>query len=260
MRFFLPFLVATLAFGADFFAKIEPWESYSIKASTQGQVVNAPSKFEGTLLGDVSYVDIDDKVEKLELKNAKQTLSLLQKELKATKEILQASQSVVSIAKSQYEKIKSLATKSKVEKDARKQAYLSAKISALNIENQLASLQTQISTTRLKIDSLRDAISKKHFSNKNLYLYNLAVRQGDFVNYGSLVATLADISKARLTLYLLPEEVASIEGKIPYIEGEKARLHKVFKIADSAHLSSYRVEIEMRNPTSFSKVVKVDFR
>lgn len=44
--------------------------------------------------------------------------------------------------------------------------------------------------------------------------------------------------------------------------GKKSNLKidKIYKVADSKHISSYKVEIIVPNPKTFSRLVKIEFK
>ena len=89
------------------------------------------------------------------------------------------------------------------------------------------------------------------------------VRTGDFVAPGSPLAQVADVSKAKLVLFLEPDELESIEEKIVYLDGIKTeyKVNKVWKVADEKFISSYRAEIYVSAPKEmFSKLLKVEIK
>jgi len=116
---------------------------------------------------------------------------------------------------------------------------------------------------KYKIAQLEDNIAKKSIILLNKYLYKLMVRKGDFVNSGSALAQIQNISRAKLVLYLEPEELDQIEQKVVYLDGKKTGylINKVWRVADEKFISSYRAEIYIPTPeNSFSKLVKVEIK
>ena len=96
-----------------------------------------------------------------------------------------------------------------------------------------------------------------------MYLYEIKVRKGDYVAPGSALATVADVSRAKLVLYLEPSEIDNISQKSVYLDGEKTeyKVDKVWKVADEKFISSYRAEIYIPAPVgSFSKLMKVEIK
>ena len=89
------------------------------------------------------------------------------------------------------------------------------------------------------------------------------VRKGDFVNPGSPLAQVEDASRAKLVLFLEPEELDQIDQKIVYLDGKKTeyKVNKVWRVADEKFISSYRAEIYIPAPkNSFSKLLKVEIK
>jgi hypothetical protein len=122
-------------------------------------------------------------------------------------------------------------------------------------------LKKQILDLKYKIEMLQYNISKKTIRLQNSYLYKLTVRAGDYVNPGAPLATIQDHTKAKLTLFLEPEEVVGIEGKKVFIDGKLSpyRIDKVWNSADEKFISSYRAEITIDTPpTPFSRLLKVE--
>jgi len=89
------------------------------------------------------------------------------------------------------------------------------------------------------------------------------VRKGDFVNPGSPLAQIEDTSKAKLVLFLEPEELTGLDQKTVYLNGEKTeyKVDKVWRMTDEKFISSYRAEIYIPTPKGlFSKLMKVEIR
>nr|MBL0721047.1 HlyD family efflux transporter periplasmic adaptor subunit [Sulfurovaceae bacterium] len=106
-------------------------------------------------------------------------------------------------------------------------------------------------------------IGKKSIKMKNQYLYKISVRAGDFVNPSSPLAVVQDQSRAKLTLFLEPDEIKNIHEKKIYIDGEETdyRLDKIWNSADEKYISLYRAEIYIESPKKrFSTLVKVELK
>ena len=72
-----------------------------------------------------------------------------------------------------------------------------------------------------------------------------------------------DVSRAKLVLFLEPEELNQIEQKVVYLNGEKTayKVNKVWRVADEKFISSYRAEIYIPAPKeTFSKLIKVEIK
>jgi len=126
-----------------------------------------------------------------------------------------------------------------------------------------ASAKKQYLDMQYKVAQLEDSIRKKSIVLNNKYLYKLSVRKGDFVNPGSTLAQIEDTSKAKLVLFLEPEELSELGQKTIYLNGEKTeyKVDKVWQVADEKFISSYRAEIYIPTPKgSFSKLIKVEIK
>lgn len=89
------------------------------------------------------------------------------------------------------------------------------------------------------------------------------VHKGEFVAPGAPLAKVSDATRAKLVLYLSPEEVEKIENRTVYLDGKQTsyRINKVWRVADEKFVSSYRAEIYLPAPQSyFSKLVKVEIK
>jgi hypothetical protein len=73
---------------------------------------------------------------------------------------------------------------------------------------------------------------------------------------------VADISKAKLTLYLDEADALDAEQKIVYIDEEKTqyKITRILHIADSKNISKYMGQIIIKSPQLFSKLVKVELK
>jgi hypothetical protein len=141
-----------------------------------------------------------------------------------------------------------------------------ATVSATQKDNafySFATAKTQYLDMQYKIAQLEDTIEKKSIVLKKMYLYEIMVRKGDYVNPGSSLATVVDAGRAKLVLFLEPSEVENISQKTVYLNGEKTeyKVDKVWKVADEKFISSYRAEIYIAPPEdSFSKLMKVELK
>ena len=116
---------------------------------------------------------------------------------------------------------------------------------------------------KYKVSQLKDTVDKKSIILEEKYLYKLMVRKGDFVAPGSALAQIEDASRAKLVLFLEPEELDGIDKRTVYIDGNKTeyKVNKVWRVADEKFISSYRAEIYIPAPkNTFSKLVKIELK
>ena len=261
MRYLLLLLTTTLLWADVHFAKLEPFETVVLKAEANGRVIKAATSLEGKVANGI-IVRIDDNIDKKDLQNSLASKKYIQEMIKLNKALLPALQKNLLNKKRLFKRVENLNSTSVSQKDSLYSAYISAltqfngtKEKILNLKNQLASLNQKIAT-------LMDRIDKKSIKVKNRYLYKLNVREGEYINIGMPIATISDISKAKLTIFLSDDELKDIDKKSIYINGKKTNLKfsKIWKIADSKYISAYRAEIVLKPIVRFSKLIKVEVK
>ncbi len=235
MKAFLLLLTPLVIFAKVHYAKVEPYESVTLKSAVSALVLDVDLEAEGSVVKDKRVIYLDDRLDKINLKTSNENLLLLHETLKRKE--------------SYFHRINKLKTASTAQKD---EAFYS-----------FASTKTQYLDMQYKIAQLEDSIEKKSIILKNMYLYEIMVRKGDYVSPGSPLATVVDASRAKLVLFLEPEELDQIEQKTVYLDGVKTeyKVDKVWKVADEKFISSYRAEIYIPAPEgSFSKLLKVEIK
>jgi hypothetical protein len=145
-------------------------------------------------------------------------------------------------------KFRKIRSKSQLDKD-------NQKIKILNLENQKSDLIT-------KIAMLKDKIKNKIFITKNRYIYDIAVKVGDFINTGSLVYKAIDATKGKLEIFLPMDKIKNYQTKQIYLNDKKTlyKINKVYKISDTKHISAYKCEIIVQSPQYFSQLTKIEFK
>ncbi len=263
MKIFLLLFTPLFIFAKVHYAKVEPYESVVLKSAVSGLVIEVDLDAEGSMVTSKRVIHLDDNLDKINLEDAKKSIKLLEKMLGINQEIATSLNGTVKRQESYYSRISRLSTASKTQKDNAYSSFTSAKTQYLSTSEKIVSLEKQILDMKYKVAQLKDSISKKSVVLENKYLYKLIVRKGDFVAPGSPLAQVEDASKAKLVLFLEPEELEDIEQKIVYIDGKKTeyKVNKVWRVADEKFISSYRAEIYIPAPkNSFSKLVKVEIK
>ena len=256
-------ILALLCQAREHYARLEPYQTYVIKAAAAGQVLKAHDEVEGRIAGDGVVVQIDDRVDRAQREALAVTLKSLKKTLALTKEMAANERKVYAKDLRYYERIKNLKTKSQTEKDRVFATMMTSRNQLLSLEEKVASLQRQIADTKYQMTMLDDRIGKKAVRAQGLYIYKVAVRRGDYVNPGVLLLKAMDTSKGRLVIYLDGDEMENLKSKRIYIDGKATDLtfEKVLKVADETHISSYRAEIVVPKPgVFFSRLVKVEVK
>lgn len=139
-----------------------------------------------------------------------------------------------------YNNLLKVKTKSKTAKDNERLLYLS---------------------TKQALISARDNLKNRKIYANNLYIANIFVKKGAFVNPGTPLIEAYDISRSKITIYVSKEDLDNIENKKILVNGEENyTLHKYFTIADKVKITSYKVELIGKTPQEFSKIVKVTIK
>ena len=262
IKFILAFILSTIIAMADVhFAKLEPYSTINIKSEVNGRVVLARDDLEGKTANSL-IVKIDDKLDKIDLKNSKLSLQLLSKMITLNKSMLNNLKKNVDKKYSLYKKISPLSSSSISQKDSLFSAYVSAKSQYNATQEKVLNLENQKVTLSQKIALLQDRLSKKSIYVKNRYIYSLNIKKGEFVTIGMPIATISDTSKAKLILYLSREELSNLDSKSIYINNKKTDLKfsKIWKVADKKYISSYRAELILKPIDRFSTLVKVELK
>jgi multidrug resistance efflux pump len=263
MKIILLILSPLWIFAAVHYAKTEPFESIMMKSAVSGLVLDVDLDAEGTMVHGKRVVYIDDALDKVNLASSKKNLALLHQMLDINKDIAKSLESTVERQEGYYTRINKLATASKTQKDSAFSSFSSAKTQYLGTKEKIINLEKQILDMHYKMTQLEDVIEKKSLVLDDKYLYKLMVRKGDFVAPGSVLAQVMDTSKAKLVLFLEPEELKDLDKKEVYLNGKKTtyRVDKVWKVADEKFISSYRAEIYIDAPKEiFSTLLKVEIK
>lgn len=231
-----------------YYAKAEPFKKHLIKSNVAGKVIFANESIEGSVATSEPIIRIDDAVDQKEKLYLENQIKLLQNSVTNY-------QAVYEKRLDYYESIKGLRTKSKSSKDAAFYAQAAAKQS-------LNQAQIELAKTRQALFGLTKQIREKRIAFENWYVYDLHVLEGNYVTMGSLLVTVADISKVKLKLFLSAEDANNAHEKELYVNDVKSdlKLDQVWKISDSEHLSSYEARLILPTTKQFSQLVKVELK
>lgn len=227
-------LLGSMSFATSYFAKVEPINSYTVKSSVSGKVIYANSALESKIAQNAMVVKLDDSVDLIELEQSQEKLENMQQVLKLQDNTL--------------ESFKRVSSKSQFDRD-------NQKIVILNTASTINDLKTKIAT-------LKDTIKNKNLSEKNSYIYDVSVEVGDYVTPGTLLYTAMDLSKGKVEIFIPIDDAATIQDKEIYLDDKKSdlKIEKLYDVADSKHISSYKCEIIIPSPEKFSKLVKIEFK
>jgi multidrug resistance efflux pump len=259
----LVFAFPLLLLAKVHYAKVEPYESVTLKSSVNGLVLEVDLDAEGTMVDGKRIIHLDDRLDKVNLEDTRQSVTLLEQMLGINEEVASSLAETVKRQQSYYQRISKLPTASKTQKDNAYNAYASAKTQYLGTKEKIISLRKQLLDARYKVAMLEDTIEKKSIVPRKKYLYKLMVRTGDFVAPGTPLARVDDASRAKLVLFLEPEELSGVKEKQIYLNDKKTdyKVDKVWNVADEKFISSYRAEIYIPAPQGhFSELMKVELK
>ena len=239
-------LIVVTIFLFGYKSKVEPFEIYNIKAVVNGKVVMVNKDLEATSVKDKLIVKIDDTDNKIDLENLQRQLELLKEQINNQKLIVKRKEDIYK----RYEKLK---TRSQTEKDSKFFDYISSL-------NQLINLKSQYSNTLANIKKIKDIISKKSIR-ANGYLFKIYVKKDDYVNLGSLIANVYDISKQKLTIYIPINQIKNIKNKKIYINTKESnfKIYKIWNVTDDKFVTSYKVEL-IGNGLKFGEIVDIELK
>ena len=247
----------------QYYAKVAPYEIKKVSAVASGIVEFIDENKIGKVLDGDVYIKIDSQLDEKELKSVVKKIAYLQKTLEVSKKILKNLEASLQRKRKNYKRVESLKIKSSVEKDNEFYALINSENSSLNTQKEINNLSLQITDLQQRKVTLEKVLRDKKLSAKKPYmLYSIDVKLGIFVNKGTPLAQLADVSKGLITLYVDANELQGIEKKVVYIDGDKTpyRVRRYEKIADSVNISKYKVQIVINPPKIFSKLVKVELK
>jgi len=263
MKYIFLLLTPLLLSAKVHYAKVEPLESITLKSAVSAQVTETKLSLEGTTISSGSIIRLDDKLDIIKLNSSRESLKLIKSMIQTNKNILIALKESLQRQKAYYSRISNIGSASKTQKDNAFYGYTNAKTQYFSTKEKIDSLKKQRLDLNYEISRLKESIRKKNIKLKNKFLYKLLVNKGDFVNMGTPLAQVKDLSSAKLVLFLETAELENIKTKTIYINDKISdyTVSKIWKVADEKFISSYRTEIIIPNPKeSFSKLLKVEFK
>jgi len=256
------FFSVTALFSNEYYAKVEPIEIRNISSNVSGLVISADEKNLGTMLFDKPYIKIDALLDLQELRYIKDKLQYLRKTLTINEGVLSNLENALKRKRVNYERVASLKIKSQLEKDKEYYDLINSENQFLSTQKEIQNLKVQITDLKLRKAKLNQSVKDKNLKAQGYVLYELNVKAGQVVNPSTPLAKVADISKAKLTIYLNKEELNRAKEKIIYLNGKKTdyKVSRVISIADSKNISKYMAQIIIDAPKVFSSLVKVELK
>ncbi|MDD3325153.1 MAG: hypothetical protein PHN38_08570 [Sulfurospirillaceae bacterium] len=246
-----------------YYAKLEPFDTYAIKSSVSGEVITSLKQKEGLISDGSIVVKLDDELDKKELKNAQEKHIFLNNMVALTQKNIVNAKEIAKIKEENFNKIKELKTKSKVDKDNEYITLITTQNQVLALEESLENLKSQLSDLTFKIALLKDRIEKKSVTvAKGFLIYKIYTNEHDVVGVGSPLIDAYDVKNGKLSIFLSKDDVELAKTGVVYIDGQKSdfKVHKIWSVADTQNISSYRCEIIVPSPKQFSGLFKVEFK
>ena len=255
-------LMFSISFAKVYYAKVEPFELRAISSNVSGLVLQADEDLIGTTLSSKPYIVIDSEVDAKELKYVKDKLEYMREIVKVNESVLENLAKNLAKKRDNYEKVQSLKFKSSVEKDREFSDLISSENLYLNTQKEINNLKIQITDTKLREVQLKRSIEDKNLKASSFVLYEMLVKPGQVVGIATPLAKVADVSRAKLTIFLDEKDLLNAEQKTLYIDGKKTsyKISRLLNIADSKNISKYMAQIILKSPKIFSKLVKVELK
>jgi hypothetical protein len=227
-------LIISSIFANEYYAKLEPIDSFQVKSAVSGKVIYSNSKIEGLKANNSTIIEIDSLVNKVELEQSKNKLKFIDE--------------MLEIERNNYKRLNQVTSKSEFEKDTQK-------LKVINLESLKADMI-------IKIESLKDTISNKKLIEKLNYIFNIAVKDGDYVSPGTLLYESKDLSKGKLEIFVPIAQIEEIKNKEIFLDGVKSnvKISKIYDVADATNISAYKVELIIEDVKIFSRLVKIEFK
>lgn len=263
MKFFTLLLFSITVLLSDvYYSKVEPYKTKIISSNVAGLIIFVDEDMIGRKLSQKQYIEIDSILDTDELGSIKEKIVDSKNTLLLDKKILNNLDEMLVKKRENYKIIKNLKIKSTLEKNKELYDLISSENLYLSTKKEINTLKTQISDLELKKSQLIRDISDKSLSGNGFVLYSLNVKVGQVVSKSTKLATLVDVSKAILTIYLNEEDALLAKNKIIYLDDEKTsyKIDRLLNIADSKNISKYMAQIIIKAPKLFSKLVKIELK
>jgi len=253
-------LTTSLLFSKVYYSKVEPYEFRNISSNVSGIVEFIDEDMIGKKLSTKAYMRIDAELDIKELNAIKDKLIYLRETVAVNESILENLKKSLLRKRENYKQIENLKIKSRIEKDREFYDLVSSENSYLGTQKEINTLKTQITDLKLRKAQLMRSVKDKNLSAKGFVLYSIDVKVGQVVAMATPLAKIADISKAKLTIFLDESDVIGAKSRVIIIDGKKTdyKISRILNIADSKNISKYMAQIIIKSPKIFSKLVKIE--
>ena len=254
------FLTFNILFAKVYYAKVEPYELRNISSNVSGLVTYANEDLIGRKLDNKPYIRIDSELDKKELKYINDKLQYIGKMIDANENILQNLNTSLEKKRKNYKKFIGLKFKSSLAKDKEYYNLIQSENLNLNTQKEIQNLKIKATDLKLRKAKLQRSLRDKNLVANGFILYEILVKAGQVVGISTPLAKIADISRARLSIYLDARDVANAKNKIILIDSLRTnyKITSILNIADSKNISKYMAQIIIPSPKLFSKLVKIE--
>ena len=255
-------LTSSFLFSKVYYSKVEPYELRDVSSRVSGLVLFIDEDNIGKKLSSQPYVRIDSVLDKSELKAIEEKLVYQKEILNSNEKVLENLRESLEKKRDNYERIEALKIKSSIEKDREFHDLVNSENIYLNTQKEINNLKIQVADLHFRETQLKRNIEDKNLNAENFVLYSILVKVGQVVGISTPLAQVADISRAKLTIYLDEADVLDVKNRDIYLDGVKSKysVSRVLNIADSKNISKYRAQIIIDAPKLFSKLVKIELR
>lgn len=260
--FFLFFIFLTSLYANIYYSKVEPLRILKIESNVNGEVLFIDENSLSKQLTAMPYIKIDDTLDVDELKALEEKLLLTKNSLDIDNQMLVNVKKMLLKKRVNYKRILDMKIKSTLEKDKELYDLISSENLYLSTQKEIHTFQIQVLDLNLQKKKLLDTIKNKNLQAEGLTLYSIDVKLGEVVNKSMPLATLADTSKAILTLYLDKEDLKIATKGIVYINNKKTdyKISRISYVADTQNISKYKAQIIIKAPKIFSQLVKIELK
>ena len=248
--------------ASEYYSKAEPYRFYTLQANVSGLIVKSDESLEGRILNKDAFIRIDDELDYKEIRLLRAKKVNLQKSLELNKKMAENLALMIARKNENYKRIKDLPIKSTVEKDKEFFDLSTTQNLELSTLEKLETIASQLNDTQLRLEQLKRSIYDKHIKAHKMVLYKLHVKKGQVVSPGMSLAEVADVSQAKLTIFLNANELEGVKEKTIYLNAKetKYKIDKIWPLSDAEHISSYKTEILIKAPKQFSQLYKIEFK
>lgn len=259
---FFILIFTSFLYSKVYYAKVEPYELRNISSNVAGLVLFIDEDLIGKKLSSNPYIKIDAELDNKELKYINQKLKYLKSTINSNQKVLENLKELLHKKRLNYDKVKVLKIKSLVEKDREFYDLINSENQYISTLKEIDSLKIQIADLNLRKAYLKRSVIDKNLNAEGFMLYSIKVRAGQVVGMSTPLAQIADVSRAKLTIYLDEGDVHDIEKKQVYLDGKlsKYKVSRILNVADSKNISKYMAQIIIKSPKIFSKLIKIELK